>query len=180
MPLGELAVEVHRARVAIGPQPRQTLFDAEIGAEHPVGQNLQVAGAQLGQGQRGAADFEAHAFEVVVDALVGQLAAQAVYLIVIAVKHIVAAQPVLLGLAVQFDHVVRQLLVVLIGREAGEPAEGKRAVRQRIEQGIGAVIAVSRVFQRAAGVQADEVRQAERAVQRGGGARQPLAGAFWP
>lgn len=137
-----------------------------------------MAGAQLGGGQRGAADFEAHAFEVVVDALVGQLAAQAVYLIVIAVKHIVAAQPVLLGLAVQFDHVVRQLLVVLIGREAGEPAEGERAVRQRIEQGIGAVIAMSRVFQRAAGVQADEVRQAERAVQRGGAARQPLAGAF--
>lgn len=47
--LGELAVEVHRARVAIGPQPRQTLFDAEVGAEHPVGQDLQVAGAQLGE-----------------------------------------------------------------------------------------------------------------------------------
>lgn len=160
------------------PQPRQALFDAEIGAEHPVGQNLQVAGAQFGQGQGGAADLEAHAFEVVVDALVGQLTAQAVYLIAIAIKHVVAAQPVLLGLAVQFDHVVRQLLVVLVGREAGESAEGERAVRQRIEQGIGAVIAMSRVFQRAVGVQADEVRQAERAVQRGGGASQPLAGAF--
>lgn len=66
----------------------------------------------------------------------------------------------------------------VIRRNAGESAEGQRAIWQRIEQGISATVAVSRVFQRAVDIQADEIRQAKRTVQRGSSARQPLTGDF--
>ncbi|MOA00554.1 hypothetical protein D3C78_1199240 [compost metagenome] len=87
-------------------------------------------------------------------------------MIAIAVKHIVAAQAVLLGLAVQLIAVEHQLLAVHVLRIAGKAAEGKGAVGQGIEQGIGAVVALRWVFQRAGDVQTDKVRQAEWTVQR--------------
>ncbi|MNC51275.1 hypothetical protein D3C75_1005620 [compost metagenome] len=69
--LGELGIGQPGTAVAVGPKPRQSLFYAEVGADKPARQDLQVVNAQLKQAERRAAEADTHGVEIVIDALMG-------------------------------------------------------------------------------------------------------------
>lgn len=66
------------------------------------------------QTERRTTEVDTGGVKIVGNTLMGQLAAQRVNLVAIAVEHIIAAQAILLGLAMQFIAVEHQLLAIQV------------------------------------------------------------------